>query len=185
MLTGYCLPLLRGTQEKVYFLQLNFLTKRLAFQLMNLSFQIPYVCVLLTVSPSSKKNSLFIGPSVCVCVCTHTPLMKLHPRLHHHLLFLLRLFLMSSHFLWASDKPTEQRENRALYWDACQDSPWIYGQQTAFITHPRGKVKKSCGGGKGKGGKQSDPLLHFPTDPSKLEGTFPGKRSVNHHRGGN
>lgn len=56
----------------MYFLQLNFLTKRLAFQLMNLSFQIPYVCVLLTVSPSSKRNSLFIGPSVCVCVYAHT-----------------------------------------------------------------------------------------------------------------
>lgn len=107
---------------------------------------------------SSKTNSLFIGPD---CVCAHTPLMKLHPRLHHRLLFLLRLLLMSSHFLWASDKPTKQGENRALYWDACQDSPWIYGQQTAFITHPRGKVKRAAGVGRERGKQWSSPPFSY------------------------
>lgn len=82
-------------------------------------------------------------PAVClrvhlcvfVLVCLCTPLMKLHPLLHYQLLFLL--LLMLSHFLWVPDKPTKQGENRALYWDACQDSLWIYGRQTAFITQPR------------------------------------------------
>lgn len=81
--------------------------------------------------------SQFVYERVCVLLCSRVcaALMKL--RLLFLLLHLLLiLLLMLSHFLWAPDKPTKQGENRALYWDACQDSPWIYGQQTVFITQP-------------------------------------------------
>lgn len=47
------------------------------------------------------------------------------------------------------DKLTKQGENGALYWDACQGSPWIYGQQTAFITQAReAEGKEGVAGGK-------------------------------------
>lgn len=82
----------------------------------------------------------FVYEFVCLflCLCAYAQLMKLHlVSCHLPLFLLLLLVLMLSHFLWVPDKPTKQGENRALYWDACQDSPWIYGQQTAFITQLR------------------------------------------------
>lgn len=65
---------------------------------------------------------------------------------------------MLSHFLWGPDKPTKQGENRALYWDACLDSLWIYGQQTVFITQPREAEQKGLRGWAAK---------------EKREGTYP------------
>lgn len=85
--------------------------------------------------PCGYSHCLFMSVSVCSC-CLCAALMKLRLLLVFFVLLLL-LLLMLSHFLWAPDKPTKQGENRALYWDACQDSPWIYGQQTVFITQPR------------------------------------------------
>lgn len=55
------------------------------------------------------------------------------------------------------DKPTKLGENRALYWDACQDSPWIYGRQTVFITRQR--VKKKGGGMGEEDTQRSCPLI--------------------------
>lgn len=93
----------------------------------------PVCCWAYFILSCGRSHCLWVP--VCVCVCVRhwwNCISSSNP----HLLF-FSLFLMLSHFLWASDKPTKQGENRALYWDACQDSPWIYGQQTAFITQPR------------------------------------------------
>lgn len=146
---------MRERDRKAVFhsLQADIVTSCLAvWPLSTLITHFEYVCVLLSVfHPSMWIFPLFVYERACVslCLCTCTPLMKLRLLL---LPFIL-LLLMLSHFLWAPDKPTKQGENRALYWDACQDSPWIYGQQTAFITQPREAEKKRAGGER-RGGKR-------------------------------
>lgn len=114
---------------------------------------------------------------VFACVCLSFLLMKLRLLRNGCLLFFLLLLLMLSHFLWAPDKPAEQGENGALYWDACQDSPWIYGQQTAFITQPREAEEKKKGlGGRGgrKSGEKNREILHLHVDPLRLISAISG-----------
>lgn len=122
-----------------YFLQSSCGLSVLATQHMNHSFRMCLCELLSALCPSMWTFSLFVCERFGVLrVCWHVQRWwNCVSSSSHRLLLFLLLLLMLSHFLWAPDKPAKQGENRALYWDACQDSPRIYGQQTVFITQPR------------------------------------------------
>lgn len=126
------------------------------------------------IRPCAYSHRLLKCLCSCVGECVCTPLMKLH------LLLLILLLLMLSHFLWAPDKPTKQGENGALYWDACQDSPWIYGQQTVFITQSRKAEKRRGGENKTTAKEQCDPIFYLHIELLHLTGSIAAEGSLNY-----